>query len=109
VPWSEASIGGYALDLVLSQAQLARLEARAARLWPPGPYTLGAAAAQVADAILHHSRRSFAVLTVLRGEFGVRNRVGTLPCTLARGGIAYVSVPTLTPRERVQVQTALSA
>jgi malate/lactate dehydrogenase len=71
--------------------------------------TLGAAAAQVADAILHHSRRSFAVLTVLRGEFGVRNRVGTLPCTLASGGIAVVRVPTLTPRERVQVETALGA
>jgi len=109
VPWSEASIGGYALDRMLSQAQLARLEARAARLWPPGPYTLGAAAAQVADAILHHSRRSFAVLTILRGEFGVRNRVGALPGTLAGGGIAGVRVPTLTPRERIQVETALGA
>ena len=29
VPWSEASIGGYALDRMLSQVQLTRVEARA--------------------------------------------------------------------------------
>ena len=41
VPWVEASVAGYALEKVLTQAQLARVEARLARLWPPGPYTLG--------------------------------------------------------------------
>jgi hypothetical protein len=41
VLWSEASIGGYALERVLTQVQLARLEARCARLWPPGPFALG--------------------------------------------------------------------
>src|SRR5688572_7943911 len=79
VPWSEASIGGYALDRVLAQVQLTKIEARVARLWPPGPYALGAAAAHVTKAILHASRRSFSVLTPLGGEFGVRNRVGVLP------------------------------
>jgi len=108
VPWSDASIGGYALDRSLSQVQLTRIEGRVARLWPPGPYTLGAAAARTVEAILDASRRSYNVLTVLSGEFGVRDRVGTLPALLASRGIVQTRVPSLNTRERVQLDTALS-
>jgi malate dehydrogenase len=107
VPWSEASIGGYALDRVLTQVQLTRIEARAARLWPPGGYTLGIAAARVVEALLESSRDSHSVLTVLAGEFDVKDRVGALPVRLASHGIAHVRVPTLTTRERVLLETAL--
>jgi len=107
VPWSEASIGGYAMQRVLSQVQLARIEARAARLWPPGPYALGAAAARVTEGILSNSRRSFSVLTQLEGEFGVRNRAGALPARLAARGIVQTRVPELSTREHVRLQTAL--
>lgn len=107
VPWSEASIGGYALQQVLSQVQLARIEGRVKRLWPPGPYALGAAAARVVDGLLSSSRRSFSVLTQLGGEFGVRDRPGALPARLGPRGIVRVRVPELTTRERVQVETAL--
>jgi len=107
VPWNEASIGGYALQQVLSQVQLARVEARASRLWPPGPYALGAAAARVVDALLQSSRRSCCVLTQLGGEFGVRNRPGSLPARLGPRGIVSTRVPELTARERVQLQTSL--
>ena len=109
VLWSEASIGGYALDRVLSQVQLTRLEARSARLWPPGPFTLGAAAARVTAAILESSRRSFSILTWLDGELGARNRVGALPALLASSGIALRRTPVLTTRERVLVESALGA
>ena len=109
VPWSEASIGGYALERVLSQVQLVRVEARARSLWPPGPFALGEAAARVADGLLRSSRRAFSVLTVLGGEFGVRGRVGALPALLAPTGIVHVRVPTLNTRERVQLETALGA
>jgi len=108
VPWSDASIGGYALDRALSQVQLTRIEGRVARLWPPGPHTLGAAAARTVEAILDSSRRSYNVLTVLSGEFGVRDRVGTLPALLASHGIVQTRVPSLNTRERVQLDTALS-
>ena len=37
VPWSEASIAGYALERVLSQVQLTRLAARAASCGLPAP------------------------------------------------------------------------
>jgi malate/lactate dehydrogenase len=109
VPWSDASIGGYALERVLTQVQLTRVDARVARLWPPGPFALGAAAARVAEAIAGSSRRAASVLMMLGGEFGVRGRVGTLPAVLSPSGIVQTRVPTLNTRERVRLETALSA
>ena len=107
VPWTEASIGGYALDRVLTTVQVARIEARAARLWPPGAYALGAAAARITEAIVSTSRQMMTVLTVLDGEFGIRGRAGTLPVLLAPSGVAQTRVPQLNTRERVLVETAL--
>jgi malate dehydrogenase len=109
VPWSEATISGYSLDRVLSAVQVARIEARAARLWPLGPYALGAAAARVTQAILRSSARAFSVLTPLGGEFGVRDRAAALPCILGARGIVQVRTPVLNPRERVRLETALGA
>lgn len=109
VPWSEASIGGYALDRVLTAPQVARIEARAARLWPPGPQALGAAAARITEAIVTSSRQTLTVLTLLAGEFGIRDRVGALPVMLAPGGVVQTRVPELNTRERVLVETALRA
>jgi malate dehydrogenase len=109
VPWSEASLGGLALERVLTQVQLHRLESRVARLWPPGPYTLGLAAARVAEALVMSSRRAYSVLTMLGGEFGVRGKVAAVPALLAPDGIAQTRVPALNTRERVQLETALGA
>jgi malate/lactate dehydrogenase len=107
VLWSEASVGGYSLERVLSQVQLNRIRLRAARLWPPAAYTLGLAAAVTVEAIVASSRRALSLLTVLGGEFGVRNRVGALPVQLAPSGIVQTRVPSLSTRERVLVETAL--
>ena len=102
VPWGEASVGGYALERVLTQVQIRRIEARMARLWPPGPHALGLAAARVVEGLVTTSRRAPSVLAVLDGEFGVRNRVGVLPCLLSPEGVAQVRVPDLSARERVK-------
>ncbi len=71
---------------MLSQVQLTRIAARTARLWPPGPFALGQAAACVAHGIIHSARRAFSVLTMLEGEFGVRGRVGAIPAVLVDTG-----------------------
>jgi malate dehydrogenase len=107
IPWSEASIAGHAMERVLSQVQVRRIEARLALLWPPGPQALGAAAARITEAIVTSGRRAPGVLTVLGGEFGVRNRVGVLPCLLGPSGITEVRPPALNARERVLLETAL--
>jgi malate dehydrogenase len=107
VPWSEASIAGHALERVLTQVQLSRIEGRVAHLWPPGPHALGLAAARATEAVLSSSRRTFSVLTLLGGEFGARGRVGILPALLSNQGIVATRVPALNSRERVQVENAL--
>jgi hypothetical protein len=109
IPWTEASIGGYALLDVLTPVQLTKAEERAGRLWPPACYALGLAAATAAEAIVRSGRRAISVLTVLDGEFGVRGRVGALPALLSPTGIVHRRVPSLSVRERVRLETALGA
>lgn len=109
VPWGEASVGGRALERVLTPVQLRRVEARVSRLWPPGPHALGLAAARVVEALATSARRASSVLTVLNGEFGIRDRVGVLPCYLSPYGITEFRLPALDARERVQLETVLGA
>ena len=109
VPWSEASIGGYALHAVLSTVQIRRIEARAERLWPPQSQALGAAAALVTEGIVRSARRAFSVLTTLDGQFGVRGRVAALPVMLSSSGIVARREPTLSARERVRLESSLGA
>jgi len=108
VPWSEAAIGGFSLERTLTPVHISRLEARAPRLWPPGPFALGMAAAAAIEAVVTSSRRALSVLTVLDGEYGVRNGLGSMPALLDAGGVAHLRVPSLSTRERVLVETALS-
>lgn len=107
VPWSGASIGGSAAEQVFSPVQIARLEVRIAALWPPGSYALGTAAACVAEGVLGSARRSFNVLALLDGEFGIRNRVGALPALLSPRGIAARRPPALSAREQMRLESAL--
>jgi malate dehydrogenase len=109
VPWSEAAIGGFALERTLTPVAMSRLDARAPRLWPPGPFALGAAAALAVEAIVTTSRRALNVLTVLDGEYGVRERLGSTPALLDSRGVASLRVPSLSTRERVLVETALGS
>jgi malate dehydrogenase len=109
IPWSEASIGGYSLGVVLEQVQQLHVDAVSRRLWPPGPSALGAAAAHVVAALVRSSRRAYSVLTVLDGEFGVRRAVGAVPALLSPAGIVRTREPRLSTRERVQLETALGA
>jgi malate dehydrogenase len=109
VPWSDASVGGHALEHRLEAVQITRLESGAERLWPPGPYALGLAAARASLAVVSSARRSCSALTVLDGEFGVRHVVGVVPATLSADGIAETQAPALTTRESVRLLTALGA
>ncbi len=109
VSWTAATIGGEPLTRVLTAVGLARLEARAARLWPPGPYALASAASRAIEALLAGSRHRFCALAVLDGELGVRRRVAAVPVSLRAPGFARVIEPALGPRERVEFETAVTA
>jgi malate/lactate dehydrogenase len=105
IPWSEASIGGFALERALSQADLVRLEARCDKLWPPGPRTLAVAAASMAEAVIHAGRRLVSVFAATDGELGPRNTVVAMPVFLGPNGIAARHAPTLSVRERTRLGT----
>ncbi len=107
VPWDEASIAGRSAPQVLTAAQLARLSARIARLWPPGPTTLAGAAARLIRSALTRSTRVHIALVALTREEGTAGRSAMLPVTLSATGIDQIVSPALSSRDRVRLETAL--
>jgi malate/lactate dehydrogenase len=105
--WNDAHAAGTRLDSILGAAEMARLEARGQASWPPGPYTLGSAAARVVGASLRLSPRRFSVFAVLDGEYGARGAVMAVPATLGPHGVQQVHTPALSAREQVALQVAL--
>ncbi len=108
VSWAEATIGGEPLGRVLPATSLTRLEARAARIWPPGPYALASAAARAIEGLVTGSRHRFTGFAVLDGELGVRGRVAAVPLSLRAAGFVRIIEPSLGPRERVAFETAVA-
>ena len=107
VPWDEAAIGGRSIPKVLSAAQLARLDARVARLWPPGPYALASAATRMICTALTRGRRlHMAIVAVTRDE-GTTGRSAIMPVRLQPSGIAAIIAPALSSRDRVRYETSL--
>jgi malate dehydrogenase len=109
VPWDEASIAGRCVTSVLSAAQLARLDARIARLWPPGPYALASAAARVLRTALTRSPRVHAAQVAVTRDEGVPGRSAMMPVTLGPSGITSLVAPSLSTRDRVRFETAMRA
>lgn len=107
VPWDEASIAGRLATHVLSAAQLARLDARIARLWPPGPYTLAGAAARIIQtAVTRGPRVHIAQVAVTRDE-GTPGRSVMMPVALQPSGIERMVEPALSTRDHVRYETTL--
>ena len=109
VPWDEAAIAGRSATEVLSAAQLARLDARIARLWPPGPYALGAAAARLVRTALSRAPRVHAALVAVTRDEGSPGRSAMMPITMAPTGIATLVTPALSSRDRVRFETTMRA
>ena len=87
VPWDDASIAGRRATEVLSPPALTRLDGRLARLWPPGPLTLAAAATRVVATIATRGRRALSLFVSVPREEGGRGHVGMLPALVGATGI----------------------
>jgi malate dehydrogenase len=109
VPWDEAAIAGRTATQVLSAAQLARLDARIARLWPPGPYALASAATKMIQTAVLKSPRIHAALVAVTRDEGVPGRSAMMPVTLQPSGLAALVAPTLSTRDRVRFETTMRA
>ena len=108
VTWSSATIRGYPLDETLSPPQLTRLQHRAGRLWPPGPFVLASAAARVVEALVDGgTQRTF---TCFVGEdSGERAGARSVGVTLGPYGIEDFVSPRLSRLEQVRLENALGS
>jgi malate dehydrogenase len=104
--WTEASADGQPLAAQLPAHTIAALSARIPWLWPPGPYALGAAAARVAEALVHGSRRRFTCFVALDAG-PKRAAVAAMPVQIRRGGVERVIEPALTRQERTFLENAI--
>jgi malate dehydrogenase len=109
VPWDQAAIAGRPATEVLTAAQLARLDARIARLWPPGPYALASAATRVIRSALTRSPRVHAASVAVTREEGTPGRSAMMPVTLQPSGLASLVAPALSSRDRVRFETTMRA
>jgi malate dehydrogenase len=107
VGWSEATIGGAAIERVLPPPALRRLAARVARVWPPGPAALASAAARVVETMVTGSRRQATCFVALDGELGQRVGVSALPVRLGARGVESVGTPALSAGERTLLENVL--
>jgi G:T/U-mismatch repair DNA glycosylase len=94
---------------VLTAAQLARLDARIARLWPPAAYTLAGAATRLIRTALTRTPRVHAAIIAVSREEGTPGRSAMMPVTLQPSGIATLVAPSLSSRDRVRFETAMRA
>lgn len=106
VPWSGASIAGAAAESRLDPPALTRLDARVAKVWPPGPLTLAAAAIRVLDLALTGAPGVATVYVVPAGSPPTRRGMA-LPLTVTRRGVIEAAIPHLPPRDRVRLEAAL--
>lgn len=70
IDWSRTSIDGVAADICLPREHQHRIDERLGALWPPGPLTLAAAAARVAEAAWFGARHSFPCWWITDGGSG---------------------------------------
>ena len=109
VLWRDVTVAGRPLARVLDAAQIGRLERRAGLLRSPGPLTLAAAAARIAEAVVTGSRKVFCCTVGLDGEFGMRRTLSSLPVVIGPGGIRRMLAPTLDGREQTLLENAVAS
>ena len=109
IPWEDASIAGHAVTTLLTPPQLNLVEHRLKGLWPPGPTALGSAAALFCEAVASGSRRLVSAFVSLDRENGTKAPVCAWPVAIGPGGLARVTTPTLTTRNRVVLDEVIGS
>jgi malate/lactate dehydrogenase len=108
VGWDAATAFNQPIASVLPAHQLSALSARLPALWPPAPYTLAAAAARVAEALAHGSRRRYTCFTPIDVPGTGRGLIAAVPVEIVRGGIGRVLDPALSRHERTAFDNGLT-
>jgi malate dehydrogenase len=107
VPWQEATIGGIAATRVLDEPARRRLISRMARLWPPGPTALAAAAVSAVEAVVGVSKQQMSAFVGPDDSQGRRTRTAALPVRLNDGGIEKIELQGLSVRNQLELDNAM--
>jgi hypothetical protein len=107
IGWDAATAFNQPIGNVLPAHQLAAISSRLPALWPPPPYTLAAAAARVAEALVAGSRRRYTSFASIDVAGAGRGLIAAVPVEIVRGGIGRVLEPALSRHERTAFENGL--
>jgi len=108
IGWSAATTDGSLVTDRVAPHRLAALSAALPRLWPPQPYAIGSATADVVVALATGARRLIPALAIIDDEFGVRGTAVMLPLELGRGRVLSHVIPSLSAQERTEMTSGLT-
>jgi len=108
IGWSSATTDGTLLTERVPAHRLFAISRALPKLWPPAPYAIGSATAQVIEALVCGARRLLPALTVVDGELGVRGRAVMLPLELGRGRVLGHVMPSLSAQEMTEMTSGLA-
>ena len=107
IGWDAATAFHQPIAAILPAHQIAATTARVPAMWPPAPYALGSAAARVAEALAHGSRRRYTCFAAVDVADVGRNVIAAVPVEIRKGGIARTLTPALSRHERTAFENGL--
>jgi hypothetical protein len=108
IGWEAATAFNQPIGSVLRAHEIASISSRLAALWPPSPYTLAAAGARVAEALVNGSRRRYTCFAAIDLAGVGRGRIAAVPVEIVRGGVGRTLEPALSRHERTAFENGLS-
>jgi malate dehydrogenase len=107
IGWDTATAFHQPIGAVLAPHHLSALTSRLPALWPPAPYALGSAAARVAEALVHGSRRRYTSFAAIDLSGTGRSLIAAVPVEFVKGGIGRTLEPALSRHERTAFENGL--
>ena len=107
IGWDAATAYHQPIANTLAAHHMSAISSRLPALWPPAPYTLASAAARVAEALVHGSRRRFTCFATLDVADVGRNVIAAVPVEIKKGGVARTLAPALSRHERTAFENGL--
>jgi malate dehydrogenase len=107
IGWDAATAFNQPIAHVLPAHQLSSISSRLPALWPPSPFTLAGAAARVAEALAHGSRRRYTCFASIDVTGAGRGLIAAVPVEIVQGGIRRTLEPALSRHERTAFENGL--
>jgi malate dehydrogenase len=107
IGWDAATAFHQPLAAVLAPHHLSSISSRLPALWPPPPYTLAAAAARVAEALVNGARRRYTCFAAVDVAGAGRGIIAAVPVEIVKGRVGRTLEPALSRHERTAFENGL--